>query len=173
MYQTLIKPFFLDAKKFVLDTLFPIYCLRCGNEGAFVCAGCLPMLTRLEHQYCIVCQKPSIMGFTHPGCQTPHAADGLISILNYHDEAVADILIKGKYNFLPGVYEGLGKFLAKEVKSKHNHLLSPSNLALSPLPLHPRRKRWRARCVACVRVLRLRARQCQRRPRQQGAATRG
>lgn len=141
MYQTLIKPFLADAKTFVLDTLFPIRCLRCGDESAFVCAKCLPMLTRLQHQYCIVCQKPSIMGFTHPGCQTPHAADGLISVLNYHDETVADIIIKGKYKFLPGVYQELGKFLADQIKV--GYPLLATGYQLVPLPLHKRRLRWR------------------------------
>jgi len=80
----------------------------------------------LEFQHCIVCQKQSIGGFTHPGCLTPHCADGLISILNYHDESVADILIKGKYNFLPGVYEELGRFLAREITAGYSHFAKAS-----------------------------------------------
>lgn len=141
MYQTLIKPFLIDAKTFVLDTLFPIKCLRCGAEGQFVCARCLSELKRLEFQYCIVCQKQSLGGFTHPGCLTPHCADGLISVLNYHDETVADILIKGKYNFLPGVYEELGRFLAHEITA--GYPLLATGYLLVPLPLHRRRRRWR------------------------------
>jgi predicted amidophosphoribosyltransferase len=141
MYQTLIKPLFADVKTFVLDTLFPVYCLRCNTEGSFICAGCLSVLERLEHQHCIVCQKPSIMGFTHPGCLTPHGADGLISILNYHDEDVANIIIKGKYNFLPSVFQGLGKFLANEVAS--GYPLLTTQYTLVPLPLHKRRLHWR------------------------------
>ena len=142
MYQELIKPFFTDAKNFVLDTLFPIHCLRCDKEGKFICDGCLPQLTRLKDQYCITCGRPSPMGFTHPGCKTPHCADGLVSILNYHDESVSNILIKGKYNFLPDVYKILGKMVAAELQS--NFLISQfPNFHLVPIPLSSRRQRWR------------------------------
>lgn len=142
MYQNLIKPAFADLKTFVLDTLFPTRCLRCDREGKFICAGCLSVLKRLEHQHCIICQKPSIGGFTHPGCQTPYGADGLISILNYHDDDVANIIIKGKYNFLPGVFEELGNMLAEKIKNQYPNILI-SNISLVPLPLHKRRLRWR------------------------------
>ena len=64
------------------------------------------------------------MGFTHPGCLTPRAADGLISILNYHDEAVADIIIKGKYKFLPGVYQELGKLAAEKIRTDYKNIFA-------------------------------------------------
>lgn len=142
MCRSLVKPLFADVKTFVLDTLFPISCLGCGQEGAFICEQCLPELGKLEHQHCIVCQKQSIMGFTHPRCFTPHAADGLVSILNYHDETVANATIKGKYDFLPGVYEIFGKLLAKKLADEYGHLLLSAPI-LVPLPLHKSRKRWR------------------------------
>lgn len=144
MYQTLIKPLASDVKKFFLDTVFPIRCLVCDIEGQFICGKCISNLHKLDKQYCIVCAKPSVLGFTHPGCASPHTADGLISILNYHDEKVSDILIKGKYSpgFLFGVYEVLGKFLAKKLKQDFHHLLS-SDVYLVPIPLSKTRQRWR------------------------------
>jgi competence protein ComFC len=142
MYQTFIKPLYLDVKTFVLDTLFPISCLACGEEGTWICADCKSTIGKLEHQRCIVCQKNTPFGLTHPHCQTPHGADGLISFLNYHDQKVADILIKGKYNFLPGVYEELGKLLAGQLKTQYPNILI-SNISLVPIPLHSTRKRWR------------------------------
>lgn len=140
MYQDLLKPLFLDVKAFVLDTLFPITCLSCGQEGAFICSDCKSLLKKLEHQRCIVCQKPTPFGLTHPGCLTPHGADGLISFYDYHDPKVAQILIKGKYSFLPDVYKVLGKILANKIKSDCPYIL---NSILVPIPLHHSRKRWR------------------------------
>jgi ComF family protein len=97
----------------------------------------------LEHQRCIVCQKQTPFCLTHPGCQTPHGADGLISFYDYHDEKVSQIIIKGKYSFIPGTYDVLGKIIAQKLKNDHAYLLQPTNYHLAPIPLHPTRKRWR------------------------------
>src|ERR1700733_11380366 len=109
MYKSFIKPFYQDLRTFVLDTLFPITCLCCGKEGSFICVDCKSLLKPVPHQICIACQKPAPFGVTHALCQTPHGADGLISFYDYHDEKVAQIIISGKYKFIPGVYEILGK----------------------------------------------------------------
>lgn len=142
MYQDLIKPLAIDIKNFLLDTLFPISCLSCGEEGAFVCADCKSTMEKLQHQRCIVCQKNAPFGLTHSACQTPQGADGLISFYNYHDEKVSKILIAGKYNFIPKVYEILGRMITAELQS--NFLISQfQNFYLVPIPLHGSRKRWR------------------------------
>jgi competence protein ComFC len=142
MYQTFIKPLYTDVKTFVLDTLFPISCLGCGAEGEFICGNCKMQVSKLEHQRCIVCQKPTPFGFTHDKCLAPHGADGLISFYNYEDEKVSQILISGKYKFIPEIYNTLGTMIANRIKADHEHLLS-TPYALTPIPLHISRKRWR------------------------------
>ena len=158
MYQTLIKPLFIDVKTFVLDTLFPISCLCCEKEcGEFICADCRMWLKKLEFQRCIVCQKAAPFGKTHPGCVTPHCADGLISFYDYHDEKVAQIIIKGKYNFIPATYESLGSIIAQKIKIERPDLTAANSRPQSPealanggqayelayIPLHATRRRWR------------------------------
>jgi len=142
MYQAFIKPLYQDAKTFVLDTLFPISCLSCGEEGNFICVDCKMTMKQLEHQRCIVCQKQTPFGLTHSGCQTAHGADGLISFYNYHDDKVSQIIIKGKYSFIPGTYEVLGKIITQKIKKDHERLIS-TPYTLTPIPLHSSRKRWR------------------------------
>ena len=142
MYETLIKPLFLDVKTFILDTLFPISCLSCGVEGVFVCADCKSIIKKLEHQRCIVCQRNTPFGQTHPGCQTPHGADGLISFYDYRDDKMAKIIIHGKYYFLPEVYKILGTMIAEKIKNDYEYLLSIP-YTLTPIPLHSYRRRWR------------------------------
>ncbi len=142
MYQFLLKPLFTDIKTFVLDTLFPITCLACEQEGAFICPNCKSQLKKLEHQRCIVCQKPTPFGLTHPVCQTPLGANGLISFYDYHNEKVSNIIIKGKYSFLPEVYKILGQMIAEKLKTDYPELLS-TPYTLTPIPLHSSRLRWR------------------------------
>ena len=143
MFKTLIKPIFADVKNFILDTLFPISCLVCGKAGFFVCDDCKIKLTKLHQQRCIICQKVTPFGYTHPSCQTPHTADGLISFYDYHDKNVSEIIIKGKYEFLPDVYKILGQLMGQKIKSNFPYLLSTSCYLLAPIPLHHSRKRWR------------------------------
>jgi competence protein ComFC len=143
MYQTFIKLLYQDVKTFVLDTLFPISCLSCGQEGFFVCADCKSTMKQLEHQRCIVCQKQTPFGLTHPICQTPHGADGLVSFYDYHDEKVSQIIIKGKYSFIPGTYEVLGKIIAQKLKNDYPHITGANSYELAPIPLHSSRQRWR------------------------------
>lgn len=143
MIQSFFKPLYRDLKTLILDTLFPIHCLACETEGPkFICDDCQNKLTPLPGQFCIVCQKPSIGGLTHPKCASPHTADGLISIYDYHDEKVSDILIKGKYSFLPDVYKELGVMLAKAVKKDFPYL-NATPYTLTAIPLHQWRQRWR------------------------------
>ena len=141
MYQTLVKPLAQDIKKFILDTLFPIHCVICDKEGVFICPDCQNQLSPVDRQYCIICQKPTPFGLTHPGCQTPHGPDGAISIYNYHDKKVSAVLIDGKYKFLPGIYQHLGKILSKKLQTELFSLITEP--VLVPLPLHRSRKRWR------------------------------
>lgn len=44
-------------QKFILDILFPCFCLNCGQEGSYLCQDCKSCLEVLEHQYCL-CKKP-------------------------------------------------------------------------------------------------------------------
>ncbi len=111
------------------------------SGAGFICADCKATMKKLEHQRCIVCQKNTPFGFTHPYCLTTFGADGLISFYDYHDEKVANIIIKGKYNFLPAVYSELGKIIANQLKTSYP--LLTTHYSLVPIPLHSSRQRWR------------------------------
>jgi len=142
MYQSLFKPLLADLKTFALDTLFPISCVSCGEEGSFICVDCKMSLKALEHQRCIVCQKQAVFGLTHAGCQTPHGADGLISFYDYHDKKVAQIIIDGKYKFIHALYKTLAAMILPKLQNDFSHFLT-TPLALTPIPLHSSRQRWR------------------------------
>jgi ComF family protein len=135
-------PFYKDVKEFILDILFPISCLACETEGKeFLCGECASKLPKV-HQICIMCKKPSISGLTHPGCKTAYAPDGLISVLDYHDERVAKLIIHGKYYFVSDIYKTLGEMLAQEMATRYPNILV-SNINFVPIPLHWTRQNWR------------------------------
>jgi competence protein ComFC len=141
--EKILKPILKDLNKFILDILFPISCIVCGKEDEeFICKECKTLLPGLTKQYCIICQKPSLCGITHPLCKTPFAPEGLVSMFNYHDKNVSEILITGKYKFIPIVYKQLSKLLYKFLYNNFAFFTSEAD-AIIPLPLHIRRFRWR------------------------------
>ena len=143
MYQAFIKPLYQDIKTFVLDTLFPISCLSCGEEGNFICVDCKVTMKSLEHQRCISCHKQAPFGITHSKCLTTYTADQLISCYDYHDKKIAKIIIAGKYKFIKDVFQDLGTIIAAKLKQGHPYLLTPNTYFLIPIPLHSSRHRWR------------------------------
>ncbi len=143
----LLKPFFKDLQTFFLDTLFPIYCLSCGKEGNFLCTNCQKTITFLKHQTCIYCKKVSLGGQTHSSCLKPFSPEGLVSLLDYRDEVVSELIIQGKYYFVKSTFELLGQLMAQKLKKDYSNLILgkdyTNEFILCPIPLHSWRHRWR------------------------------
>lgn len=142
MYQGYIKPFWQDVSKLVLDTLFPISCFACKKEGEYLCEACRSKLKAID-QICIVCRKPSLAGLTHPKCFSSHTADQLISFFDYKDDLTSKLIIRGKYYFIPDIFKLFGKIISPLLENDFPQLLKQNNIILTPIPLHPWRKRWR------------------------------
>lgn len=47
------------VKEFLIDLLFPAFCLGCGLEGVYLCDDCKAILEISEHQYCL-CEKNAL-----------------------------------------------------------------------------------------------------------------
>jgi len=52
MFKKLSKIF-----KFILDILFPRFCLSCQKEGDWICSNCLATIDILEYEYCPFCMQ--------------------------------------------------------------------------------------------------------------------
>ena len=142
MYKGYIKPFWQDVSKLVLDTLFPISCFSCKKEGEYLCVTCRPKLKPTD-QICIVCRKPSLAGLTHPKCFSPHTADQLISFFDYTDDLTSKLIIRGKYYFIPDIFRLFGTIISPLLQNDFPQLVQQNEIILTPIPLHPWRKRWR------------------------------
>lgn len=133
------------AKKtleFILDLIFPVLCLNCGKEGDFLCAGCGQKLPHLVNQKCIVCALPSPFGKTHEHCRSQHTVDGMLVSLPYTDPLVKNLVATFKYKFIPPLADTLAIHALEEVR-RQNLADYFSNFQIVPVPLHPRRLRWR------------------------------
>ncbi len=105
-------------KKFILDLLFPIHCLGCSKEGEFFCPDC--------------CQKI-------PLNQKP-LRKNLIVAADYKNPLVRELIHQFKYNFIKDLAQPLGQIMSSRLRAV---LTISENTFLIPVPLHPKRLRWR------------------------------
>lgn len=123
----------------LLDFIFPKYCVNCKKIGAYICPNCFVYLSFDVGEICLVCNRPSINGLTHPYCRGKYVIDGAFSSIAY--KGIAKKLIYSfKYKpYLSDLrtvltdlfYEGLIQ------KEAFNKVLEESDeFILVPIPLH-------------------------------------
>lgn len=66
-----------------LDIFFPKYCVSCKARGDYICTNCFSFISFDVSAICLVCNKGSIDGLTHPGCSSRYAIDGAFSAIAY------------------------------------------------------------------------------------------
>lgn len=128
--------------KLVLDLLFPILCQGCGREGAYLCLECNTTIPEDEPR-CIVCGRGSLLGRTHPSCQTEGPAlNGVLVAASYESEAVRQLVWQLKYNSVVEIGDHLAQLLVDHLVK--NDLLDYFASALVvAVPLHRKRHRER------------------------------
>jgi ComF family protein len=127
-----------------LDFLFPRRCLGCGKVGSYFCPDCLNLVLLKDEQVCPICGKASLGGATHQFCRRPLGLDGLTSIFAYKG-MIAKAIKKLKYKFVRDLAEEVVELFLSfcgEEKLFSDFCRLP-NVVLVPIPLHPRRLRWR------------------------------
>jgi ComF family protein len=129
----------LAAREFVLDLLFPVRCFACGSDGSALCAACLRSVPLPDRQRCPACRKESPSGKTCPDCRADTPLDGLFAAAPYRHLVLKHALHLYKYQFVESVREPLGTLLSARISLSD----IPLPEVLVPVPLHPRRLRWR------------------------------
>lgn len=127
---------------FILDTLFPINCLECSRENFWLCPDCLAKIKLQGIQVCPVCEKEiTLDGVLCRSCRSfsKTSLDGLISAARYDLPALKQLIHNLKYRFVADAARPLGYLMAKSFF--HSNLPLPALIV--PVPLHPRRLRWR------------------------------
>ncbi len=112
----------------LLDILFPVNCYACHRPDFYLCPRCQQKLTHLAF---------------NPFPPPPLA--GLLSLFRYHHPLRANLTAL-KYNFVSHQVPELAHLASAHLKFTFPHLLSfwqDNNFSILPIPLHPRRWRWR------------------------------
>jgi len=104
--------------KNILDLFFPVQCLGCNREKQFLCDSCLDKIPPHKKQ----------------------SVKNLIIAGDYSYPLLKKAIHQFKYNFVKGLSLPLSQLMIKKIK-KYN--FDYKNSVLLPVPLHPRRLRWR------------------------------
>lgn len=154
-----------------MDLIFPIECLRCGKDGVWLCAGCFSRLEFRDSQRCLSCKQETAFGRFCRACRPGYSLRGVLIAGNYEDELLSKLVKSLKYKFARKLSKDLGKFLIlflggifRIPLNSPASLLSPILLnggrfrparaagfsdfnfktaLIIPVPLPPRRERWR------------------------------
>jgi len=94
-----LKNFLFYGKEFILDILFPKFCLNCKKEGSYLCSDCLSLIDISDRIYCPFCKYPKIVldKRTCKSCRKTKNLDGLYCATSYNNFIVKNLINKYKY----------------------------------------------------------------------------
>ncbi|TXH01806.1 MAG: ComF family protein [Candidatus Moraniibacteriota bacterium] len=123
-----------------LKSVYPLTCYGCHREGALACPHCLMLVPEPDSQTCPLCRAPfSPNGATCTACRSKTALDGVFVARPYRFRLVTELIHALKYRFLEPAHIPLVDLL--ETSLAHHSLPLPESII--PVPLHPRRLRFR------------------------------
>lgn len=131
-----------QIKKIALDTLFPVHCISCGAFGQWICEDCFSRIKIHEQQLCPRCEKIIMpQGKNCEQCKKSGKCrlDGLLTAVSYKNSPVKRMIFSLKYRFVRDLADPLAKLMTKAIIT--NDFPVPGLIV--PVPLHPRRLRWR------------------------------
>jgi len=149
------------VRDFILDLIFPIECLGCGQEGTWLCLKCIKKLNFKPFNSCFSCKRKNFFGEFCPNCRSNFYLDGIWIAGDYDNPILSELIKKLKYHFVENIAAILGDFISRYlqtvikcemvgVKSNLNNLkitghpfIDKNNTLIIPIPLHKKRKRWR------------------------------
>ena len=132
-------------KEFILDLLFPKFCLNCSKEGSYLCQDCFSLIDILEKQYCPFCAQPRIVidGETCNHCRRSKHLSGLYYAASYNNFIIKKLINQFKYE--PYIKE-LAKPLTSLIIAHLIYLNKLSNFddfLLIPVPLYKKKLKQR------------------------------
>lgn len=126
--------------KSILDILFPVACISCKRNGAWLCENCFFKIKKTTEQVCGVCERRITPdGRTCQECKKKSSLDGLLTCASYKQNSIARTVHFFKYRFIDDLHIPLGNLMASVMQKTD----TPLPDLILPIPLHKRRLRWR------------------------------
>lgn len=116
----------------ILELIYPTRCVSCRKGGALLCPDCEKKLAPLEKLFCVVCDRPAVGGFTHPGCTTRFTPERALAGFSYRGPARR--LVQGlKYRRVRKIAEIMAEMLVEELAERG--LEFGAEAVVMPIPL--------------------------------------
>lgn len=125
----------------LLTTIFGEKCFFCGRPGRIICYGCESSIKLAKNGVCIVCQQPSVMGFTHRQCNKSALIPSQLCCVYNYDGIVAQIIKKSKYN--PKRFALLRLLSASGAKQASKLGFDFTGFTVVPIPISKMREKER------------------------------
>ena len=121
----------MSVKKFIIDILFPKFCLNCSKEGSYLCQDCKAILE---------------ISTIHQNFSSNLPAGGLKDLyfpLPYQNPLIKKLIQKFKYQpFIKELAESLSSLIIEHFCLLDNRP-NFSDFFLIPIPLTKKREKWR------------------------------
>lgn len=138
----MIRHYVKQLATYCLDLLFPVECVGCHAEGAWLCTRCTAALP-VPSQRCPFCRNSTDQSTTCPACRPTHALDGLFACTIYRHPTSEAIIHGLKYRFWSSITSTLADRMADSIRANAPASFLANQPVLIPVPLHPGRERWR------------------------------
>jgi len=135
----ILKPHLQKFSVYILDLLFPIECISCGEEGKWICAHCLAAIKLNAEDHCPICAREGKTSRICFDCRNKSYLSGLVIGVPYSDSVIKKAVHLFKYRFLQDLADPLAEILIKQF----NGFAGLKDFVVIPVPLHKKRRRWR------------------------------
>lgn len=125
---------------FLLDLLFPKFCVGCGYLGSYLCLSCQKKLVLISNDKCLYCHKNNLFGLTHQACVKKNGVDGVSALYKYN-YILQRVLKTLKYRLATEIWKEFSFIASIEAKNKWTKYKPiVDNTILQLIPLNPLRK---------------------------------
>lgn len=123
---------FLKIIDFLLDLIFPKFCVGCKEEGIWLCKKCTDEIVLIKRQLCPICKRLSDQGKVCLRCKSKSNLAGVLVCAHYKDGPLKEAVHTFKYDFISSLAKPLSDLMV--ICLKENNF--KKDIVIIPVPLH-------------------------------------
>jgi ComF family protein len=127
------------ATDFVLDLLFPKFCVGCSSEGKWLCEVCAKKIIQIKTPTCPTCQRVTPNGQFCQRCRSKSNLTGLIVAAYYEEGPLKEAIHTFKYDKIFDLADDLGKLLSGSLDRSLMDKWTVRRTVIISVPLHKKR----------------------------------